>query len=100
MNCYTFDELLNSDWSDISGKIFKNMITNEIVGEIYSKYPTHCGKLSAFMNNGIIEFIIRISTIINFNIAYNINVDVTDDKYCTFLGTDIIDKQCKMFSVL
>lgn len=84
MDCYSFDELVNAPWQDIFKKKYKNIITGEEVGEVVSKYPTHCGKLSALMSEGIIEFLNR-----------------KRNKYTTLWGTGLpIDRNKKLFSVL
>jgi hypothetical protein len=56
---YTFTELTQCDWSTVSKKHFRRVDTGELVGEIFAKYPIYCGKLSAMMNNGRLEFLLR-----------------------------------------
>ena len=56
---YTFTELTQCDWSTVSKKQFRRVDTGELVGEIFAKYPVYCGKLSAAMNNGRLEFLLR-----------------------------------------
>ena len=84
MNCYSFDELVNAPWCNVSNKKYKNIMTGEEVGEIVSKYPTHCGKLSALMSEGMIQFLNK-----------NCN------KYTTLWGTSLpVDRNKKLFTVL
>jgi hypothetical protein len=84
MDCYSFDELVEAPWTCVSGKKYKNIITGEEVGEIISKYPTHCGKLSALMSEGMLQFLNK-----------------KCNKYTTFWGTSLpIDRNKKLFTVL
>lgn len=59
MASYTFDSLMHAPFEDIKGKEFIRLDTGEIIGSVYATYPTDCGRLSAAIGNGLIEFIIR-----------------------------------------
>lgn len=59
MACYSFESLMNAPFEDIKGKEFIRLDTGEIIGSVYATYPNDCGKLSAAIGNGCIEFILR-----------------------------------------
>jgi len=58
-NTYTFKELTLCDWTAVAKKRFRRVDTGELLGEIFAKYSINCGKLSAMMNDGRIEFLLR-----------------------------------------
>lgn len=59
MACYTFEDLMYIPFEKIKGKEFIRLDTGEIIGSVYATYPNGCGKLSAAIGNGCIEFIVR-----------------------------------------
>lgn len=75
---YTFAELTQCDWSAVAKKQFRRVDTGELVGEIFAKYPVYCGKLSAVMNNGRLEFLLR-------------SCNQGRDKYTVLFGTQFAE---------
>ena len=59
MTTYSYQGLMDVSFDEINGKHFVRLDTGEIVGELYARYPKECGKLSALVGCGLIEFINR-----------------------------------------
>jgi len=72
-----------SDWSKIGKKLFKRIDTGEVLGEIHAKYPIESGKLSAIMNDGRVEFLLR----------------GQKDRFTILFGTQLTDRNAPIFVV-
>jgi hypothetical protein len=84
MSTYSFNDILNSDWSGVIGKRYIRIDTGKVCGIIFAKYPKESGKLSALFCDGIIEFVHR---------------NDTKEVFTKILGTDLEDMDAKIFSV-
>lgn len=71
------------DWRKVSNARFKRTDTGELLGEIHAKYPIESGKMSAIMNDGRVEFLLR----------------GQKDRYTLLFGTQIGDINKPIFVV-
>lgn len=81
--CYSFNDIMNSNFIDLSNKYFINIETNENLGSIWAKYG-ESSKINAIVNSGIIEFISKDGGSINKIYGINYNKDQKIFKYIKF----------------
>lgn len=84
MSTYSFNDILNSDWSEVAGKKYIRIDIGKVYGMVFAKYPKECGKLSALFCDGIIEFVQR---------------DDAKEQFTKILGSDLESPDAKIFSV-
>lgn len=82
-DCYSFNDIMNSNFIDLSNKYFINIETNENLGSIWAKYG-ESSKINAIVNSGIIEFISKDGGSINKIYGINYNKDQKIFKYIKF----------------
>lgn len=82
-DCYSFNDIMNSNFIDLSNKYFINIETNENLGSIWAKYG-ESSKINAIVNCGIIEFISKDGGSINKIYGINYNKDQKIFKYIKF----------------
>lgn len=80
---YSFNDIMNSNFIDLSNKYFINIETNENLGSIWAKYG-ESSKINAIVNCGIIEFISKDGGSINKIYGINYNKDQKIFKYIKF----------------
>lgn len=80
---YSFNDIMNSNFIDLSNKYFINIETNENLGSIWAKYG-ESSKINAIVNSGIIEFISKDGGSINKIYGINYNKDQKIFKYIKF----------------
>jgi hypothetical protein len=90
MEDYSFDEILKSNLSEITGKQFVRKDNGEHLGVIYAKYPTDCGNRFAELNYGILEFLLKTDKNIE---------NVNSNKITVLLGAEI-ETNNKIFSMI
>jgi len=71
------------DWRKVSNARFKRIDTGELLGEIHAKYPIESGKMSAIMNDGRVEFLLR----------------GQKDRFTILFGTQLTDRNAQIFVV-
>lgn len=81
---FSFNDIVNADYSAVLGKIYIRTDTGEVCGEVFAKYSKECGKLSALFCDGFIEFVER---------------KEAKEQFTKILGSDLEDPDAKIFSV-
>lgn len=71
---YSFNEILKSNFVELSNKNFVRIDNGECLGLIWGKYNSNCG-LNSIANDGIIEFISKDGGKINKVYGYEIDKD-------------------------
>jgi hypothetical protein len=81
---FSFNDIVNADWSAVSGKRYIRTDTGQVYGEVFAKYSKDCGKLSALFCDGFIEFVER---------------KEVKERFTKILGSDLENPDAKIFSV-